>query len=168
MPAFVEDSLDSSDAMFSFLMGVMAIGGLLASLVVAPIADSDRAPHVIVAGCAGFGLSLLATGVAPTPAFAAITMFILGLTSGAFQTLNNAVIVREADASYYGRVMSLTMMAFAGFGVIALPVGFIADAVGERETLVAMGVLVCAVTVVASNYTFRVFAPPSVPETTRG
>jgi MFS family permease len=155
MPAFVENSLNSDTSTFGLLMGIMAIGGLIASLLVAQIADSSRAPHVIIAGCAGFGVSLFLTGIAPTIAIAAVTMFLVGLTSGAFQTLNNAVIVREASTEYYGRVMSLTMMAFAGFGVIALPVGFIADAVGERTTLMVMGVVVCIVTAIMASVTLR-------------
>lgn len=155
MPAFVENSLNSDTSTFGLLMGIMAIGGLIASLLVAQIADSSRAPHVIIAGCAGFGVSLFLTGMAPTIAIAAVTMFLVGLTSGAFQTLNNAVIVREASTEYYGRVMSLTMMAFAGFGVIALPVGFIADAVGERTTLMVMGVVVCIVTAIMASVTLR-------------
>jgi MFS family permease len=155
MPAFVDHSLGSDTSTFGLLMGIMAIGGLIASLGVAPIADSARAPQVIAAGCLGFGVSLIATGIAPNIVAAAVTMFMVGLTSGAFQTLNNAVIVREAAAEYYGRVMSLTMMAFAGFGIIALPVGFIADAVGERQTIAAMGIAVCATTVVTASVTLR-------------
>ena len=155
MPAFVEHSLDADTSTFGLLMGIMAIGGLIASLGVAPMADSVRAPQVIAAGCLGFGVSLFATGMAPNVVVAAITMFLVGLTSGAFQTLNNAVIVREAAPEYYGRVMSLTMMAFAGFGVIALPIGIIADAVGERQTLAAMGIAVCATTVVTASVTLR-------------
>jgi predicted MFS family arabinose efflux permease len=103
-----------------------------------------------------FGLSLLLTGIAPTILLAAIAMFFVGLSSGAFQTLNNAVIVREASTEYYGRVMSLTMMAFALFGIVALPIGFIADEVGERPTLVAMGIAVCVTTAVMSSVLFRV------------
>lgn len=156
MPAFVENSLGSDTSTFGLLMGIMAIGGLIASLLVAQIADSTRAPQVIVAGCVGFGVSLILTGMAPTVLIAAVAMFVVGLTSGAFQTLNNAVIVREASTEYYGRVMSLTMMAFAGFGVIALPIGFLADAVGERPTLIAMGIAVCIVTAIMASATFRV------------
>lgn len=155
MPAFVENTLHSDTSTFGLLMGISAIGGLIASLLVAQIADSARAPHVIVVGCGGFGASLILTGLAPSILLAAMAMFAVGLTSGAFQTLNNAVIVREAATEYYGRVMSLTMMAFAGFGVIALPVGFAADAVGERPTLVAMGIAVIAVTAVMASMTLR-------------
>ena len=155
MPAFVEHSLGSDTSTFGLLMGIMAIGGLLASLLVAPIADSPRAPLVISVGCGMFGASLIATGIAPTPVLAAITMFVVGMSSGAFQTLNNAVVVHEAHTDYYGRVMSLTMMAFAGSSVLALPVGFAADAFGERVTLGVLGAGVCVVTAIMAPLTLR-------------
>ena len=65
-----------------------------------------------------------------------------GASSGGFQVLNAAVIARRVEPMYIGRVMSLTLLAFAGFGLMALPYGVLADAVGERATLLAMGVLV--------------------------
>jgi hypothetical protein len=43
-------------------------------------------------------------------------------------------------------VMSLVMLAFGGFGLMALPYGFMADAVGERLTLLLMGVGVLTAT----------------------
>jgi fucose permease len=39
------------------------------------------------------------------------------------------------------------MLGFSGFGLAALPIGLIADAVGLRETLVTMGALVALVSV---------------------
>jgi hypothetical protein len=45
--------------------------------------------------------------------------------------------------------MSLTMMAFAGFGLMGLPIGMLADALGERITLHGMGAAVCVVAVVS-------------------
>jgi predicted MFS family arabinose efflux permease len=148
MPAFVDDSLGSSTAVFGVLMGVMAIGGLVASLAVAPVADSPRAPVFMAFGSAGFGVTLVLTGISPNVLFAAVAVFLVGLTSGWYQTLNNAVVVREADAEYYGRVMSLTMMAFALALITALPAGLLADAVGERAALAVLGTIVFSVVVV--------------------
>ena len=54
------------------------------------------------------------------------------------------MIARETEPHYIGRVMSLTMLAFAGFGLMALPYGALADAIGERETLGVMGGVVLA------------------------
>jgi MFS family permease len=66
-------------------------------------------------------------------------MIAVGGTSGGFHALNGAVIARETESVYMGRVMSLTMLAFAGFGLTALPLGLLADRVGERSVLWAMG-----------------------------
>jgi MFS family permease len=75
-------------------------------------------------------------------------MLAVGAANGGFQALNGAVIVRETETRYIGRVLSLTLMAFAGFGLMALPLGALADAVGERGTLAAMGVCVLILSVV--------------------
>ncbi len=84
-------------------------------------------------------------------------MFGVGAGSGGFQTLNGAVIARETEPSYMGRVMSLVILAFAGFGLMALPFGALADWIGEAQTLFVMGALVlglCAVlgTALARQY----------------
>ena len=59
--------------------------------------------------------------------------------------MNAAVIVKETDPIYIGRVMSLTLLAFAGFGLMALPMGLLADWLGERVALGVMGVGVLTV-----------------------
>ena len=41
-----------------------------------------------------------------------------------------------------GRVLSLTMLAFAGFGLMGLPLGWVADQVGEPATIGGMGTAV--------------------------
>jgi len=51
-----------------------------------------------------------------------------------------------ADHEYHGRVQSLTGLGWSFFGIAALPIGFVADHVGLRETLVLMGAL-CVVSV---------------------
>ena len=64
------------------------------------------------------------------------------------QTLAGAVIVRHTEPMYVGRIMSLMMLSFAGFGLMGLPIGAFADAFGERVTFVALGVAVSAVVLV--------------------
>ena len=65
--------------------------------------------------------------------------------SGGFQSLNAAVIVRETDTAFFGRVTSLSTLAFAGFGLMGLPIGLVADALGERAALGIMGGAVLAI-----------------------
>jgi hypothetical protein len=53
--------------------------------------------------------------------------------------MNNSIVLELADSAYHGRIQSLMMLSFSGFGIAALPLGLVADAVGLRVTLVGMG-----------------------------
>jgi predicted MFS family arabinose efflux permease len=139
MPGMVENQLGRGAEGISLLAGSAAVGGLITSLLVARIADSPRARAVNTALGFGFAASLLAIALAPSFALAAVASFGIGAASGGYQTLGTAVMLSETEPRYFGRVMSLTMMAFAGFGVMGLPIGWLADAIGERGTLAAMG-----------------------------
>ena len=56
--------------------------------------------------------------------------------------MNNSQALVIADVEFHGRVQSLLMLAFSGFGLMALPMGLLADRYGIRETMVLMSVLV--------------------------
>ena len=148
MPGFVENQLGREARAIGLLMGVAAAGGLLASLLVARYADAPGARAIYSTLGLAFGVSLLALALAPDYGWAVTISCALGAANGGFQTLSNAVLLRATEPAYVGRVMSLTMMAFAGFALMGLPIGFLADLVGERGSLVAMGVAVCAVALV--------------------
>jgi MFS family permease len=105
-----------------------------------------------------FGVSLLGLGWAPDYTWVLVAMFGVGVGSGGFQSLNAAVIARETDVHYIGRVMSLALLAFAGFGILALPYGILADRIGERLTLVTMGLAVGLITLYFSVQLVRIGA----------
>ena len=167
LPGMLENELGRGADSLSVLYGVTAVGGLLASLLVAGMADSARARLVYRLSGLAFGISLILSALSPTFFVLAGAMLLLGVASGAFQTLNGALVARMADPTYMGRVMSLTFMAFAAFQVMALPVGLLADAAGERATLAVLGAAVCgtvaAFTVIPSRTPAGRGQPPSQP-----
>ena len=61
------------------------------------------------------GVSLILTAFSPTLLISFAPMIIYEIGTGGFMTLNMAVIVTESDPAYFGRITSLTMLAFAGF-----------------------------------------------------
>jgi MFS family permease len=145
MPGLVENQLGRGAEAISLLMGVSAAGGLLTSVLVARYADSQHAPAIYSGLGVGFGLTLFALAAAPSYPLAALVSFVLGAANGGFQTLSSAVLIHATQPEYMGRVMSLSMLAFAGFGLMGLPIGFLADAAGERASLAVMGAVVCAI-----------------------
>lgn len=148
LPGLLANELDEGLEQFGPLQTANAVGGLFASLAVAGIAGSSRALLVYSLGALLTGVALIATGLSPTLLILFVSMFLTGLGTGAFQTLNSAVIIMESDPAYYGRVISLTSLAFAGFMLAGYPVGLAADAWGERAVLVAMGVMTVVVVLV--------------------
>jgi MFS family permease len=155
LPGFVKEELEAGTAGLGIMLGVSALGGLIISLTVASLADSARAPLILMLSGVGMGVALILTGLAPNFAVALLTMFGVGGAVSGFQTLNSALVMHETSPAYYGRVMSITMLAFSGTGLIALPVGILADAIGERATLVGMGSVVCMVAVVLAVWCVR-------------
>lgn len=142
LPGLVENVLHRPAADVSALFVTSAVGALSASLMVARLADSARAHVAYTSLGVMFGVALVLVAVAPSLVWVAVAMFFVGAGSGGFQSLNGAVIARQTESAYMGRVMSLSILAFAGFGLMALPYGVLADHVGEQETLVVMGVVV--------------------------
>jgi fucose permease len=59
--------------------------------------------------------------------------------------MNSTIVLTLTDLEYHGRVQSLLMLSFSGFGLAALPLGIVADAVGLRMMLTIMGGI-CLVT----------------------
>jgi MFS family permease len=139
LPGYIVNGFGRAPSDVSQLYLASAVGALLASVMVARYADSPSATSIYSALAVGFGLSLIAVALAPTFELAGLGMVAVGAASGGFQSLTGAVIAREAEARYIGRVMSITLVAFGAFGLMALPTGLLADAVGERPTLATLG-----------------------------
>jgi MFS family permease len=148
LPGLIENVLGRPAEQVSQLFVASAAGALTASISVARFGDAPRAHLIYTAlGCL-FGISLIAVALAPSLGWMMVAMVGVGAGSGGFQSLNGAVIARETEPEYIGRVMSLAILAFAGFGLMALPYGALADWLGEWQTLVVMGLAVlslCAV-----------------------
>jgi predicted MFS family arabinose efflux permease len=145
LPGLVENVLGRPAESISLLFSASAVAALATSLVVARRADSPAAIRIFVGLGLGFGISLVLLALAPTFEIAILAMLLLGGAAGGFQALGMAVVLRQAEPEFAGRVMALTMMAFGGFGLVGLPLGILGDAFGERATLLGTAVAVCAV-----------------------
>ncbi len=53
--------------------------------------------------------------------------------------MSNTLALNMTDDSHHGRVQSLMMLSFAGFGIAAAPLGLLAEWVGLRPAIMLMG-----------------------------
>jgi MFS family permease len=134
---------------------VTAVAGLLATVLLAATASGSHAWRVMLISAVVLGVGVTASAFSPNYLTLAILMIPVGVGMGAFQMLNNALVMHESEPAFYGRVMSLTMIAWGLNSLAGLPFGILADRAGEREALVVMGVLATVVAVAAG----AVFAP---------
>lgn len=145
IPGLLENQLGHPSQDVTRYALAAAVGALATSVTVSRFADSPSAVRIFGGMAIAFGLAL--GGLALVPSFGAgiAAMVFLGASSGGFHALNGAVVARETEPVYMGRVMSLTFLAFAAFSLSALPIGLLADAFGERRVLLGMGAAVVCV-----------------------
>ncbi|HTO68595.1 MAG TPA: MFS transporter [Myxococcota bacterium] len=145
LPGLVEHGLGHPAKSVSAFFFTSALGGLSVTLLTARFADSRRALSLFLAMPFVFGLGLAALSAAPVYGLAIAAMGFVGMGFGGFQSLNAAVIVQATEPAYFGRVFSLSMLAFAGVSLMGLPVGLLADTIGERAALATLAGVVFTV-----------------------
>ncbi|MFN0147747.1 MAG: MFS transporter [Dehalococcoidia bacterium] len=145
LPGLLSEELGRSSNDIAWLLGIAGFSGLVATIAVAGLADSKYAWRLQLAGGVMLGIALVVLGASSSYAQALIVMLFVGGGSSVFQMLNSALVLQESDPAYYGRVMSLTMLAWGFNGIAGWPFGLLADGIGEKPTLVVMGLLVLGV-----------------------
>ena len=160
LPGLVENELGRTASEVPVLFTASALGAVAAALGLARFADSPHAPRIFALTGLLFGMSLVGLGQAPSFEWAMLAMLAVGAGSGGFQALGASNAAHASEPAYMGRVLSLTMLAFAGFGIVGLPIGWLADRVGERQTMMAMGVTVVAL---AAALVFVLRIPSGTP-----
>ena len=139
LPGYLHNELGRNTTDMGWMLGVAGIAGLIATVAVANYAASRHAWKMLLAGGVILGIGLMLLAVAGTFLHVLLIMLLIGAGSSIFQMLNNALIMQESDPAYYGRVMSLTMLAWGFNSLAGYPLGKFADASGERAALLFMG-----------------------------
>jgi len=141
LPGLIQDIYELDAWALGVLTASAAIGAVSASLFLANVEPRRLSSLQFRAGV-GFAVSLSIFAAVPNYWGGVAVMVFVGGSSSAFQAMNNSQALVIADVEYHGRVQSLIMLAFTGFGLMALPMGLLADELGIRETMVVMGVIV--------------------------
>jgi MFS family permease len=127
---------------FGALATVSAVGAVLATIVVATYAGHRRAWSAQPLLALVFGASLMLLAATSNFIAGLAAIMIVGAAASAFQSLNNSLTMSMSEDEYQGRVQSISMLSWSLFGLVALPIGIVADHIGLRETLALQGGLV--------------------------
>ncbi len=139
MPGYLENTLGHPASELGVIYGATATGGIVVTLALASRRlKNPTAVMLFFGACLAGSLALLA--VAPGFWVALGVASLVGASSSGFQMLNNVNLMERSDPRYFGRVMSVSMMAFGFNSIVSYPVGLIADRSGERATLAGLAV----------------------------
>jgi predicted MFS family arabinose efflux permease len=138
LPTAADDLFDVGSGGYGLMSAVTSIGAVVAGLALARRAPADPWRGMGIAGMA-FAIGLVLLGLAPWFTLALLVLPLVGAAGLAFQSSNQSLLLTLSSFEYHGRLQSLVMLGFSAFGIAALPLGLVADAVGLRPTFVGMG-----------------------------
>lgn len=139
LPRFATEVLDVGSAGYGFLAAASAVGAVAFSAYIAGRGTGRAAWRIQAVSGIAFGSALVVLAIAPGYAAAVPAIAAVGAASAGFQAMNNSLVLALSELEFHGRVQSLMMLSFSGFGMAALPLGALADRIGLRETLALMG-----------------------------
>ena len=145
LPTLADERYDVGAGGYGLMSGFAGFGAVCAGVLNARLTNRRRPWFVIGAAGAVFGVATIALGLSPTFPLALLALFIIGACGLTFQTTSQSLVLTMSSFEYHGRLQSMVVLGFSGFGLAALPLGLLADAVTLRVTLVLMGVAVLAI-----------------------
>lgn len=149
IPALVKDTFDlDNDSWVGLLTTASSVGAVVVGLWLAGRADRPGNWRVMVVTGMVFAAGVAALAVSPTFLIAVLVVVVIGGGTTGYQSLSNTIALNMTEPSHQGRVQSLMQLSFAGFGIAALPLGLLAEAVGRRQAMTAMGIFAIAAIVV--------------------
>ena len=148
VPALVKGNFDLSDGWVGLMMSASSIGAVLVAVPLAGRADGAGVWRLMVLSGVVFGLGVVIFGLSPVFFLAFAVVAVVGAGTTGYQSLSNSLALNMTDTTHQGRVQSLMMLSFAGFGIAAAPLGLLAELIGLRSTIVLMGAVTLAAVLV--------------------
>jgi MFS family permease len=144
-----KETFHRSAAGYGLLSTVLAVGSLGGALLAA---RRQRPRRLLLLGSAiGFGVMTLVAGLMPTYGWFAVALVPTGVLALTFSTSANSAVQMGSSPAMRGRVMALYMLVFAGGTPIGAPlIGWLAERLGARWSLISGGTITIVTGVVAS------------------
>jgi MFS family permease len=145
LPTVSSDLFGMGSAGYGVLSATSAAGAVVVGVVLGRRAHHGSESRTFLVAGIVFGVAVGVLALAPSFWVAVVVLAAVGGANLAFQTANQSLLLSLSDMAYHGRIQGLVMMSFGAFGIAALPLGALADAIGLRWTFGGMGVVVLLV-----------------------
>ncbi len=142
LPAYALGVFNVGSEGLGLMAAVVGVGALTGSLLMAYFSHSRRKGRIQAVAGTVLGLGLLAFGV--VSGFHAFpvalgVLFIIGVATDFYSTINNTLILLNTDRALYGRVMAVYMMTWSLAPLASAPFGTAVDHLGGPLTMILIG-----------------------------
>ena len=144
IPVFIVDVYHMGPESMGLMVAVLGGGSLVGSLIVASLGHWNRGALLLGGGLLS-GVALLLVAAIPVYIVAVGIMVLLGLGNSVRWSLNQALLMENADDVYMGRVVSVFTMSWGLLPLGVLPAGIAAEYVGAPATVAVLGALMLVI-----------------------
>lgn len=148
LPTLADERFEVGAVGYGLMSTAAGLGALAAGLFSAALNKGLRPWRTIAGSSAALGVTVGLLGLAESFVLGLVAIAGIGASGLLFQTSTQTQMMRISASEYHGRLQSMVILGFSGFGLAALPLGVVADAISLRTTLACMGGLVLAMTAV--------------------
>ena len=149
MPLFIVDIYELGPESMGLMVSAMGGASLFGALFVASLSNWRRGMLLLI-GSFMSGIALVLIASVPIYIAAVFFMIPLGLGDAGRRTLNQSLVMEEADDEYRGRVMSVFMLNRGMMPLGVLPTAIMAEYVGAQVAIGTLGVLLLGFTLVVT------------------
>jgi MFS family permease len=162
LPTLADERYGVGATGFGLMSAVAGLGAVIAGMIDASFNSGTRPWRMIIFSGVGFGAALILLGVVNSYLVGLACLMVVGATALIFQTSSQALMLRLSPLEYHGRLQSMVILGFSGFGLAALPLGLLADAVSLDLVLVGMGAIVIGCAALFTLFHLGGFRYPAV------
>jgi MFS family permease len=150
LPAWAREALNVRSDDLGFLMGVIGVGALTGSLLLASVKRTVKRGKFLIAISLGWGVGIAFFSQAGTFVIAAPLLLIVGLTNALFMSLSMTLLQTYVTPEMRGRIMSIVMMSFGVMPLSVVPFAAIAEKIGTPDALTISGITLFVFTLIFS------------------
>lgn len=162
MPLFTVNVLGGSDAWVGYMLSTLGIGSLTGAITLLRGSRTERAgENRMKLAMTGLCIGMIWLSLAPNVWIAAPGVAIAGFSFSMGNTQLASRLQQTAPEELRGRIMSLVMLAFNGVMPFStLLISWLAQEVGQRQVMLASGVLLAiGIVVLWKRYVYQAFDP---------
>jgi MFS family permease len=144
MPVFARDVLGAGASTLGLMMGIYYMGVALTGLAVAAVGDTFPKGRVLIFSSAMFSCGLVVFAFSRQVVLALGLLFVLGLLSGVYLTLNTVIFQSRPPDALRGRMMSAWGMVWGLAPFANLAAGAVAERWGVTTVISGSGAICAA------------------------